>query len=467
MFEFIVLFNSLFIMFFTLWIARRFFGLFRFDFLIVEYLFLYVILSQIFIAAMIFYFSSENLLPQTKTTIFFMEHLSWEREYVLVSLIATNYAIVSFVLSLVIFSRMKKDPLFLKFHIKEMRQEDVLLFLAFSMIFQVGFLVFFIKDFPLIQLLSGNTGFSATATRVLFSRSGGIKSKLLMQMIDVVFPIVSYISLSDYLTSKSKKKGLLFFSFFILTLFSKLLPLAKGPAASYVISIVCLWSFCSSKKIQLKKLFQIGLLIALTVFFMYQISFDFERASDTFLSIIDRIFLVQYASLPLHFKIFPEFVPFANGLSATIFKWLGFEHIEVSREVMAFIFPRQVVENTLGTANTLFIGDAYGNFGVFGVVFSPIIVAFWIFLSAELLNRSKNSINVAFSFYLLWMFVNSFNGGFMAAYVFNIRLLVVLILYLSIRLFQLFKVSLSQLLLLQKVPNAMLSTTQSEERPIS
>lgn len=452
MFELIVLLNSIFIMLLLLWAARNFFGLFRFDFLIVEYLFLYVIFSQIFFAALIFYFSSEDLLPQTKTIIFFMEHLSWEREYVFMSLIATNYAIVSFVLSLVIFSRMKKAPIFSIIHTKEMRQENISLFLALCLVFQVGFLVFFLKEFPLIQLLSGNTGLSATATRVLFSRSGGIKSKLLMQMIDVVFPIVSYISLSDYLMSKSNTKGLLFFSFFILTFFSKLLPLAKGPAAGYVISIICLWSFCSSKKIQPKKLFQIGLLIALTVLFMYQISFDYERISDTFLSIIDRIFLVQYASLPLHFKIFPEFVPFANGLSATIFKWMGFEHIEVSREVMAFMFPRQVAENTLGTANTLFVGDAYGNFGVLGVVFSPIIVAFWIFLSTEFLNKSKNSIDVAFSFYLLWMFVNSFNGGFMAAFVFNVRLLVIIALYISIRLFQSFKVSISQVLLLENLP---------------
>ena len=131
---------------------------------------------------------------------------------------------------------------------------------------------------------------------------------------------------------------------------------------------------------------------------------------------------------------------------------MGFEHIEVSREVMAFMFPRQVAENTLGTANTLFVGDAYGNFGVLGVVFSPIIVAFWIFLSTEFLNKSKNSIDVAFSFYLLWMFVNSFNGGFMAAFVFNVRLLVIIALYISIRLFQSFKVSISQVLLLKNLP---------------
>jgi hypothetical protein len=96
---------------------------------------------------------------------------------------------------------------------------------------------------------------------------------------------------------------------------------------------------------------------------------------------IGRILMTAVAGVPLHFMIFPSLHPFLQGasfpgwLAGTLF---GVEHARSARVIMEIINPAAVESGTAGVINTLFIAEAWANFGWAGLIAAPFIVGFVI-----------------------------------------------------------------------------------------
>lgn len=110
--------------------------------------------------------------------------------------------------------------------------------------------------------------------------------------------------------------------------------------------------------------------------------------TDAFLSIdsgpIGRIFQSQIEGMYVHFYIFPQIYPFLDGagLPSGIAKLVGFEeHVDSARIAMEYMNPSLVANGSAGVINTLFMGEAWANFGWWGVLLAPLVVgAYWNFL---------------------------------------------------------------------------------------
>ncbi len=435
---FLLLVSMLFIIVVILifWIAIQRFGLFSFRNLIIEYLFLYVMFAQVYFASFYFYLASINILPRSKSVSFFMGFLSEYNDFPMLGFFATSYSMIIFALLLVIFYDYFKDDKSTvnnKTNNKYGEESALWGLLLVSLFFEIVYLAIFSSKYPLMQTIFSNI-LSVTATRARFARAG-LDSKVMLLMVSVVFPLFTYLSLEYYFKNKTTKKLFLFVLFSTLTTYSELLPLSKSGAALFLVSIVCLWSFLSGNKFELKKVILLTLIIFTIVFSIYLFTFKYENFREPIRAIFDRIFVTQYGSLPLHLKLYPEVFPFAQGKSATLLQYIGFQHIEVSRQVMEYIFPNQVWSNILGTANTHFIGEAYGDFGLIGIILSPVVVAMWIGYLMAMLQKTKGKIiENAFTFYMLWSMIASFNGGFFSGYVLNTRIPIIITFYLLIKL---------------------------------
>ena len=94
---------------------------------------------------------------------------------------------------------------------------------------------------------------------------------------------------------------------------------------------------------------------------------------------IGRLILTQSAGMYLIFDIFPEGIPFlgfssSSRLLSSIFQ---VDYVDRAARYAMFEFSPETVSNgTSDVMNTIFIGEAWANFGRVGLIFSPIWVGF-------------------------------------------------------------------------------------------
>jgi len=138
--------------------------------------------------------------------------------------------------------------------------------------------------------------------------------------------------------------------------------------------------------------------------------------------LLNRVFLTQMAGVYLHFDLFPGKYPFLRGqsFSSTLtIPLMGEKSIRSARLVMEHYNPSAVKAGTAGVINSLFVAEAYANFGWLGIFISIICVGFLIQTTFILFSRlPKNPLNLGIFIYLSILLPKMIFGGF-ADYIWN------------------------------------------------
>src|SRR5690606_29507918 len=109
--------------------------------------------------------------------------------------------------------------------------------------------------------------------------------------------------------------------------------------------------------------------------------------------------------------------------------------VEAARVVASYIEPIGVQSGTVGVANTIFAADAYANFGILGVIISPIWVAFiFSFFYMRLIKSNKSPINIAYYIFILDNLTTSVTGSFFSAFVINTRIIAAILFLIVIKI---------------------------------
>jgi hypothetical protein len=151
-----------------------------------------------------------------------------------------------------------------------------------------------------------------------------------------------------------------------------------------------------------------------------------------------RVFYTQAAGVFLSLDVFPEKHPFIgwSSLSGFLSSLLGQESMERSaRVLMRLVNPTAVEQGTAGVINSLFVAEAYANFGWKGVALAPLWVGFLTgSLLYVLLAQTLTPIVVAFFAFaaLRWPLTGGFND-FLYSPTFAILLVVTLVLPYGLR----------------------------------
>lgn len=106
--------------------------------------------------------------------------------------------------------------------------------------------------------------------------------------------------------------------------------------------------------------------------------------------LVGRIFISEISSVYPHFLLFGDQIPHIglDSISSSLSKAMGTLKIPRSGEmVMEHLNPHWVDMGIGGTYNTIFIGEAYANFGWSGVVFSIIWVPIYYVLIATYIRK--------------------------------------------------------------------------------
>ena len=287
---------------------------------------------------------------------------------------------------------------------------------------------------PLLNYITGQN-INYSQARILYSRDFA-GSELIRNTIGLGFiPLCSYIAYSYMRMYRGMKWKIIFATFFINSLLIYGASMTKSGIASYLISFILLKVLIDGK-IPLKQLLSGITMILIIVIGMYIATKEnyldlFSDSENLFLKggPIGRIIFGQLVGFINTLNVFPNYHEFLYGADFAFLRFFGFEFVDSSRIVMEFVNPQGVAQGTAGVMNSLFIAEAYANFGYVGIVLAPIIVAFILYFFIQILYKlPKSPIVIGWWVYVMYLFSKGITGGFFSEFIVNTRIIIVTLL---------------------------------------
>lgn len=251
-------------------------------------------------------------------------------------------------------------------------------------------------------------------------------------------PVISYLTYILCRKSKNIYWKFLFVFMFCMSILNATYNFAKSPILFYLIGFVVI-EIIINNGIKLKYVVYSGILLSLIIVFMYikTSSYDFSNGFDIYNGPIGRIIFTQVGTLYLHVDMFPNFVPYLKGASLypTIlnFLHLGVNPIRSGLAVMEFYNTPGIYNQVAGVMNTIFVGEAYANFGMIGVIIAPIYVGALVeIIYLFIIKSKKDPVNITILVYLTINFSQFTQGGF-CDFIYNANIIITVFVLLLIK----------------------------------
>ncbi|MEG0371691.1 MAG: O-antigen polymerase, partial [Clostridium sp.] len=274
-----------------------------------------------------------------------------------------------------------------------------------------------IGSIPLIDLALGRDGSHISTDRIAISTSKQMNPYIRNLVVLTFTPILSYLAYVYALSTKKKRWYGLFSILFIASILIKTYNYAKSPLAFYIFAFVIIYIVVRGS-IPIKRLSAVIGICMFTILFMYfKNGFGLSRMFDIYNGPLGRTFFTQVGTLFLHVDLFPQHLPFLEGrsFSPSILSLFtnGWESFRSGFVTMHFYAPEKVYQGIAGVMNTLFVGEAYANFGMKGALASIVYVGVVIKSALLLLIKTKKTpINITIYIILTTLLVNATQGGF-------------------------------------------------------
>lgn len=282
-----------------------------------------------------------------------------------------------------IFNQYTHKPLVPERQFNDTLFQLVLLALSILCLLSVAYVFYILKSIPLIHMIK-NPGFDHDAFRITASREFP-GSYTIKNIAEWLTPILSY---TIYLYKRLYKKlryQVWFICLFILSILIVTYSLAKSPLIFYLMGFIFIRVYYKGA-INKKVILYFGIIMIFLLFVIYYLMMGGlsgnTNKGDIITAIMSRIFFMQIESNFIHFDVFPRLFH-QIGISSLFPKYMsnlfGLTYSEPSsRIVMEYMEPDKVSLGTAGVRNSLFISEAWANFGLIGFLLSPIYVGFLI-----------------------------------------------------------------------------------------
>ena len=313
----------------------------------------------------------------------------------------------------------------------------VIMLVFFLILSSLAVLIFFInaKQIPFVGWLSEE---NMSVSRQDLTHNPDYLNPYIKSFVMLQMPVnLSFFVYIKMRTSEFNIWKILFAFYFFLSVVVKTYNYEKAPLVLYLFSFfvieVVLGKVNNIAKPLLMMCFSVGIIFA-----MYYFSFE-ENVS--FLQIyrgpISRIIFTQVAGFYLTLDFFPNKIGYLLGESLPTFitNFLGIDNSwnRSSRLLMEKINPSGVKEGSAGVINTIFMGEAYANWGLTGLLFSILYVAILFGIVFCLFKRcKKNTVNLFLYIVIFNFLTGAFQGGFVE-YIFNSSIIFAIITFLGIK----------------------------------
>lgn len=303
-----------------------------------------------------------------------------------ISFVMLFFPLVMFLLSKIVgFDSKKELNAYLEKEIElpfSQKNEFFQLFLLISLISlaAIAYTLLKTKHIPILELVLRSTDMSPGALRIDAQRNfaGNVLIRNIFAL--ALTPILSLIAYVYSVKTNQVKWKILFLTLFAGSIVINVYDLAKSPIFFYIIMFLLLRMYMGKFHFTWRRITTWGIAGALLLVGMY-IVIQGVTSLESYLSYnsgpIGRIIFAQIAPTFLHLDTFPQSIPFLNGrsLPASFINLFDMEQVRSARLVMARVFPEKIQEGTAGVLNTLFIAEAYANYGYIGIIAGTTYVA--------------------------------------------------------------------------------------------
>jgi hypothetical protein len=265
---------------------------------------------------------------------------------------------------------------------------------------------YYSENIPLFDLLSGNTSnllLGRSSIKFNFQGISFIKGIIFNKMA----LLISLMLFSYFL--KTKKLKLLTFISIGLAIISEVYTLEKAPLVFYLLALFLISKF-HKQNLNIKTLATFGVFMLIIISILYVL---INEGGFSFFSVFNRIIFVPVSGLYYSLDIFPIKHEFLMGASFP--NWMtsvfGVESERSARVLMEFVNPDGFSAGTAGVINSVFISEAYANFGKLGLYLSPVLVGYIISILDTITSKSVfDKINPGLKVY--FMIYSPIIGGF-------------------------------------------------------
>lgn len=286
----------------------------------------------------------------------------------------------------------------------------VLLLLLAGFLVKIGYI-------PLLRLIHSPEGFDFATERTRIGETYFIHPYISNILILSVIPLFSYISFAYAMTVREWKWILLAVVLFAASIIVKTYKFEKSPVVFHLLIFVLIYIYLHGGIKRIYMVIIAGLMAAIIVAFYFATGFS-GTLLDIYNGPLGRTLFTQVGTLTYCFDLFPEIFGFLGGRSftPTILKLIGIdssEHLRSAKLTMAFYGSEKVYDGSAGVMNTLFVGEAYSNWGFAGVIISIVWVALIVVLLVWLILRLKKTPGTVVLFALMTVrFGTMLEGGF-------------------------------------------------------
>lgn len=297
-------------------------------------------------------------------------------------------------------------------------QQRIFIFVTIALVicFLAMIYVFYcIGYIPFLKYFDNNFDYATERVNINRNFDGNVYVKNIIMVF--LTPLLSYIAYIYMRTTKQKKWIVLFIISFILSVVVKTYDFSKAPIIYYVCFFFVI-EVMLGKTSKLKKVIPYLVIAIILVLVLYYVVMGYEGNIFSLTNgPMSRVIMSQAGALLLHFDAFPDKIDYLNGHSFPPFTKIifgdGEYDVRSGRSVMELYFPENIENGTAGVMSTVFLGEAYANFGFIGVAISPIIVG--LIFSAILciyLKFKKTPLNIILYLECFIIFTNILNAGF-------------------------------------------------------
>lgn len=295
---------------------------------------------------------------------------------------------------------------------------NLLMIISVIQVVLLGVLIMKIGYVPLIKLVHAEPSFDYLLEGPRIKNITILGTSLVKNIVLYLgIPLVSYICFAYVLVSKKLKWIVLFAVMFIASIVVNTIDFSKSPLIFHLFTYLLIWMY-HRKGIKSIIIVLFGVLMGGLLMAFYKIVGYEGNFLDIYNGILGRTIFTQFGTLCYHFDLFPSVIGFLGGrsLPGKFLPLLGMDQsdtIRSGRIVMDFYGSEHVYEGTAGVMNANFMGEAYANWGILGVLFGIIWVAFVIaFLFMMCLKIKKSPVTIALLAVLTRMIGSMTQGGF-------------------------------------------------------
>lgn len=349
----------------------------------------------------------------------------------------------------ILLSQYHSSPIKPQFTIGDSSFRHTLYLFSMLSIFAIGYIIISQwHSIPLFSLLSGNTDYHHLNR---LRRSSGLSNQGFLNifiLLQAGFAFIYTFSAYAYWKMYKKFKYLIWFvCMALMVIVITTYALEKGRVLFFFLGLILVRNMIF-RKIKARKFF---ILILIFFFLIGLLSIFFQGMLQgtgktvTLLNILitgfqafwARCVFVQLVCSYMCFDIFPRSHPhlWFSSTGRFIHEVLGLKYNpDYGIIVMSFFRPVLVASGEAGHATTVFIGEAWANFGIFGILFFPLWVGFFIqAFHIFFLKFKKTPLNLALyaQFAILMPVLSGIKGFYYPEWIFEYLVMIFILFFVA------------------------------------